>query len=286
MGIHIYQLKQQSDQVWKSVALKLSRDLENIFKVKIPVEDYSPNILPPLPAVVILVGTYDYDIPIHRDKFKTILCQTEQSFSRIFKTDSKFYREWLPILDQVWDFSPKNVEKIGEKGYFMPLSGDYVTSAQVFNIIRPQDIIFVGLLNPRRQSIIDKIREAGLSINVFGNYNVWGENLNKILNNAKIALNIHFYEEAALESERITQSLSHGCCIVSETSYDTKLDELFEGSVVFSELGDTDGLIKNLKDLLQDSNKMEKLRQNSLKMNQKITDMRVARIKDCKLLKY
>jgi hypothetical protein len=284
MGIYIYKFHKNPEQVWHSIAIKICQDLQNIFNIKIPIDNYTPDILPPLPAVVILIGVYDDDIPIHRNKFKTILYQTEQSFSRVFNQDSKFYHEWIPILDQIWDFSPKNIDKIGNKGYFMPLSGDYITSSHVFNIVRPQDIVFVGLLNDRRKYIIDKIREAGLSISVYGGYNVWGDLLNKILDNAKIVINIHYYENASLETERITQALSHGCCVVSETSFDTKLDQLFDGSIMLSKIGDIDGLINNLKYLLQHPEKMENLRQNSPKMNQKITDMRMSQIKNCALL--
>jgi len=76
------------------------------------------------------------------------------------------------------------------------------------------DILFVGILNEKRKTILDflakKYKVACITHNVFH------KDLIPYFQDAKICLNIHYYENAILERVRINEALHHGLFVVSE----------------------------------------------------------------------
>jgi|688.fasta_scaffold01635_25 hypothetical protein len=88
--------------------------------------------------------------------------------------------------------------------------------------------VFIGTMNNRRKNILDY--QEG-TVNIFSNIN--NEEKTKILKLSKIAINIHFYENAVLEIERIIECLKNKCLVISEYSKDNELDKNYESMVLF-----------------------------------------------------
>ena len=80
------------------------------------------------------------------------------------------------------------------------------------------DILFYGLMNQRRQDIIDALKQQGLNVCVANG--IWGNKLNSFIARSKILLNIHYYPLTALQEQaRMIRWVSTpGVKIVGETS--------------------------------------------------------------------
>lgn len=137
---------------------------------------------------------------------------------------------WTPAyLDRlskclaVWDFSTYNISRLREHVpfsniYHVPfwpipnVSSDTVSASR-------QDILFYGdTSSPRRQRILAALKAALPELQIESN--LFGPLMNDRLDRAAIVVNIHAQEGALLETARISEALSHGCVVVSETACD------------------------------------------------------------------
>lgn len=85
---------------------------------------------------------------------------------------------------------------------------------------RPTDVCFFGAVSPRRQRVLDKCRELGLSVEVVP-YGSYGETRALYVNRSKVVLNAHYYPgPSRIEIVRVLPLLASGCCVVSEASDD------------------------------------------------------------------
>jgi hypothetical protein len=75
------------------------------------------------------------------------------------------------------------------------------------------DIIFIGLINDKRNNILNQLREKYKVLIVD---NTFGKELKKMCKKAHICLNIHFYENAILERVRLNEILEYDIKIISE----------------------------------------------------------------------
>lgn len=166
-----------------------------------------------------------------------------------------FDRSYLSILKEsraVWDYSLKNIEYLLENGIdekkisYVPVSID-IKCAELSNTLeRDIDILFYGdIRSDRRKNILQSISEK-YNIKIISD--LYGSDLVEVLLKTKLVLNIHFYENALLETTRICEALSHGCDVLSETSSDMKYyPELLESNkVTFFQLNDLNDLISKL----------------------------------------
>lgn len=166
-----------------------------------------------------------------------------------------FDKSYLSILKEsraVWDYSLKNIEYLLENGIeeknisYVPVSVD-IKYAELSNTLeRDIDILFYGdIRSDRRKSILQSISEK-YNIKIVSD--LYGSDLVRILLRTKLVLNIHFYENALLETTRICEALSHGCDVLSEISSDIKYyPELLESNkVTFFQLNNLNDLISKL----------------------------------------
>ncbi len=79
------------------------------------------------------------------------------------------------------------------------------------------DVLFFGALNPRREKIINGLRQLNINVKII-NYEKWGDDLINEIKKAKIVLNIHYYDNAILETPRISEVLPYAK-IISEMPY-------------------------------------------------------------------
>lgn len=96
----------------------------------------------------------------------------------------------------------------------------------ISDILQPDtrdiDILFIGTMNARRQTILDSLherfdREIYKDINIHVVTTLFGDDLVQLLQRTKIVINLHYYEHAILEVFRIFDIMQNSRChIISE----------------------------------------------------------------------
>ncbi len=96
------------------------------------------------------------------------------------------------------------------------------------------DIVFYGTMNENRKKYFDLLSSTGYKVKFDFGYGLFGDELINALRNAKIVLNLHYYENpSVLEISRIIPLISNYKLVLSEKSSDTKADERFFDMVEF-----------------------------------------------------
>lgn len=197
--------------------------------------------------IVICPQVFKYLPPKHR----LISFQLEQRVSEWFD------EEYLNILNNslfVWDYSLSNKKFLEEKNlspeiYHIPLSinSNYYSEPMLKEI----DILFYG--NPNSERRIFLLNEAKKYFNVDVVSNLYGKEMLNKIKKARIVLNLHYYENALLETTRIYECLSLGAHVVSESSDDiNEYPELVESTQIsFFEVGNSKEMINLLKNKLE-----------------------------------
>jgi hypothetical protein len=116
-------------------------------------------------------------------------------------------------------------------------------------LIKKYDVLFFGTLTPRRTLILADIKAAGFIVHTPPAY-VFGINLTKLIQEARIVLNIHNGNSKALETCRLNEAvLSPDTHIISEKSSDPAT-QLYAKRVHFVE---TAAIVSTIKTILQNS---------------------------------
>lgn len=197
-----------------------------------------------------------------------IAYQMEQSTSERW-FDEK-YHAILNNAFSVFDYSLFNIEffrtsgSIRNKNSLFYLPVDYYPSFSESSACseKEYDVLFYGDTNsPRRKRILEAISKK---FDVHICYDVFGEELYSEIRKAKVLLNIHYYEDALLETTRIYEALSlNSCVIVSESGKDEEARKRLEGFVDFTEPDDIDVIIERISYWLShEDERIEKVRDN------------------------
>ena len=164
----------------------------------------------------------------------------------------------------IFDYSTKNISYLQRYGlrwqdiFLLPISPipnypEYLRRSCFKRLRRPKksiDVLFYGDPNcPRRQRFINKL-QSRFKLSIASE--VFGEKLAQAILSARVIVNIHYYENALLETTRIFESLSFGVPVVSESSIDQKDHSALERSIVFTPVDDVDAMIAAIGHLLTD----------------------------------
>jgi hypothetical protein len=95
--------------------------------------------------------------------------------------------------------------------------------------------MFVGGMNPRRQKIVDELRGRGHVVTTPVGFGGWRD---KTIARAKILLNIHYFDTAIFEIERVSHYWANSKCVVSEIGKDSNLEFQYYGSTPFVKYDD------------------------------------------------
>lgn len=159
-------------------------------------------------------------------------CSGSENYSYInsLKTDS---------IHEIWTFSDYNIfilNKFGiTKTKFIKMVAwdEYREKLMSYNIDNTYDydVCIVGWMNDRREQIVQKIREKGISVKIIGYRDeLFGDERDKVIRKSKILLNVHYSDNMfCFEQIRCFPFISVGQIIVSEDSFD-KVE-----SVIFSD---------------------------------------------------
>ena len=179
---------------------------------------------------------------------KRIVFQLEQSGRADWFTD-----EYMNDLSQslaVFDYSSDNIQFLQDKGIsyrdifeltIAPIA-DYMPKPVAKS---PDfDVLFYGAYNDRRNKILERL---GKEFRVKSVCHVYGEEMRDIIRSAPVVVNIHFYENALLETTRISEALSLGARVVSERGIDEDKNRDFAPCVRFCPMDDVEALVTAIK---------------------------------------
>ena len=198
-----------------------------------------------------------------------IAFQMEQTVNPRWLTNE--YLEILYNAAAVFDYSKVNIEyfsrdeKLKNKLFYIPID----ILKERLNKLKPSqnkpyDVLFYG--DPyidRRKEFLDKIGEK-FNLKILSN--TFGEALYNELNKAKIIVNIHYYENALLETTRLYEALSFSdCLIISEQSFDKEADGKLTQIVDFTPIGDIDFMISRIEYWLNNESERNKKLEDNLK---------------------
>jgi len=178
---------------------------------------------------------------------KYISFQMEQTISSRWLNETYF--DLLESSYAVFDYSLKNIEyfrkTVGFSRMFYYLPVDYLPGIRMETGDYKYDVVFYGdPNNSRRQAALKKLKHH-FNIKILSE--VFGEELYSELSRARVVVNIHYYENAMLETTRLYETLSLGkSVIVSERSVDSMEDERLEGIVDFVPVDDFDLMIDKI----------------------------------------
>lgn len=108
---------------------------------------------------------------------------------------------------------------------YVPQLHSALPEAQPFDM-RPIDVLFVGSLHPRRQSIIDACAAKGLTTKHV--FSAFGAELDTLITQSKVVLNLHRYEPGVFEYCRVIPLLHKCAVVVGETSLGLEGADLVE----------------------------------------------------------
>lgn len=180
-----------------------------------------------------------------------IAFQMEQSVSSRWFTEDYFNR--LKNARFVFDYSLTNIEYLHNHEipfgqlYYMPIGtlSETKSDTTVAQTSYEYDVAFYGDPNcDRRKAFLQKLQEH---FNVKVISEVFGDELHNELKKAKIIVNIHYYENALLETTRLYECLSLGKLVVSEKGSDQDEHEELSGIIDFTDVDDIDAMIRRIR---------------------------------------
>ncbi|MEG0112968.1 MAG: class I SAM-dependent methyltransferase [Comamonas sp.] len=194
---------------------------------------------------------------------KRIVFQMEQSVSPRWFTD-----EYLAILENslsAWDYAPANLAFLETKGiryphtFLVPIGGVEAYSQLLQDCGEPAlpavepscDVLFYGDVNaPRRQEMLQALQRH-FSVRIEGN--LFGDALRQAVRQARVVVNIHYYEGALLETTRVYECLSLGTPVVTESSADIHQHAalLDNPALRVTPVGDAQAMVLAVQEMLQ-----------------------------------
>lgn len=204
-----------------------------------------PNLYEDIPYIVIC--------PMNFKRFPDIYIafQMEQTISDRWLTEE--YMQSLYNAYAVFDYSLVNIDyfskdpKLARKLYYMPVDICREMAANTQQSSKKKhDILFYGAISSEhRKNFLDPIANK-YNLNIISD--LFGEDLRRELESAKIVINIHYYEDALLETTRLYEVLSvSNAIIISERSNDPIEEKKLEGIVDFIDINDVEGMMERIE---------------------------------------
>ncbi|MGE4240298.1 hypothetical protein [Ramlibacter sp.] len=120
------------------------------------------------------------------------------------------------------------------------------------------DVLFFGTASPRRDALLDRVRAAGMTVEVVAG--AFGEELAPALKRARLVLHVHFYETGLFPIARFLQPVAQGLPIVCEDSVFSTLSDWSASGIVFAPY---DGLVDACASLIRSGEeRAERARRN------------------------
>ena len=150
------------------------------------------------------------------------------------------YRGLLRRLP-VWDHSQRNIVELraltgNERVHRIGIG--FVAQMQCIAPALEQttDVLFYGSINDRRRAILSSLQQAGMRVRCL--YGVYGAERDRAIAEAKVVLNVHFYEDSIHEIVRTSHLLANRKAVVCECNADTEIDDDMRQAVVAKPYGE------------------------------------------------
>ncbi len=113
------------------------------------------------------------------------------------------------------------------------LYAPYLTPAEPLPLEdRPIDLLFYGSMNARRRAWLDRIEALGFNVAMFDSP-LYGPERDQYISQAKVVLNVPFYESSRFEQARVSHCLSLGTPVISERTDQSHPHPAFEDCVLW-----------------------------------------------------
>jgi len=186
---------------------------------------------------------------------KRIVFQMEQSISSRW-----FTPEYIQTLNEslaVLDYSLNNIAYLATQGivfpqvYYLPIGASASYATNLPPAEKKYDVLFYGDSNssPRRKQLLDAL-DGKWNVKIASE--IYGLEMVNIIRQAKVILNLHFYEDALLETPRIQECLSLGVPVVSESAQDQGDYPEISSAVHFFDDGSADEMRQTIDGMLRD----------------------------------
>lgn len=206
------------------------------------------------------------------------------NFEQLYDGSPHAKPSYINILKNnvVWDYSQQNIEWLKSKSITnvkhlniaysnnMLINKNLIKNKDNKNIINTKnniqdiDVLFCGARNPRRNALIEKVKNHPKIGKVVYESNAWGESKNNLIRRAKIVLNIHFFPTGIFEIVRVFQLLANRKCVISENSnFPDDLSFWNEGITFFN---DGDELVEKIIYYLENEDKRVEMENNGYEM--------------------
>jgi len=193
---------------------------------------------------------------------KRIAFQMEQSINSRWFTDN--YIEILNNSLSVLEYALVNIEFLFTKGivfpqiFYLPVGATTKYGETNSEIEKTYDILFYGdsLSSLRRREML-AILCKHFTVRVVND--LFGEEIQALIKQARIVINLHYYENALLEMPRIQECLSLGIPVVSEAAQDQQDYPELIGVVHFFEQGSIPAMLTTVKNALENPVSPEKI---------------------------
>ncbi|QPN26930.1 methyltransferase domain-containing protein [Brucella sp. BO2] len=185
---------------------------------------------------------------------KRIVFQLEQSVSSRWFTE-RYFND-LENSFAVFDYSLKNIEFLQKHGisyphiYYLPIGLASPDVSIVSERNKEYDFLFYGDSNssPRRRKMLSELARK-FNVKIYSN--LFGEEMHKAIQKAKIVINLHYYDGALLETPRIQECISLGVPVLSEGAVDQDDYPELSGAVRFFEEDSIEDMLFQAEDMLR-----------------------------------
>jgi hypothetical protein len=191
----------------------------------------------------------------------TIVLNTEQIYSDTGAWNEAVF-PWAKQF-QVWDYSPRNIEKfkeLGIDGVKLLKIGYQKELARLNGSSQAKDIdvLFYGSVNERRKAVLDALEAKGLKVKVL--FGVYGRDRDEWVERSKIVLNHHYYEAQIFEIIRVFYLLTNSVAVVGEVNETTSIDQMCKDGIRPAKYED---LVSSCVELVQNDALRESLQQQA-----------------------
>lgn len=170
---------------------------------------------------VIVCGAHElsrgHSIDEYKRKYgKVIVFNQEPLRAKQRKFMHMEYFTWMKYADELWDYDEENIKylKLIRPDVKLHVLKPYKKWPQ--SASKDIDILFYGSMNVHRKKILDVISTRH-KVKILTK--CWGDELDFWILRSKILLNLHYYNETALQEQaRMIRWIGAPCRIISETS--------------------------------------------------------------------
>jgi hypothetical protein len=164
----------------------------------------------------------------------------------------------------ILEYALVNIDFMASKGIvyphvnYLPVGASVNYGDSIRASEKTYDVLFYGdsKSSPRRREMLDALRKH---FNVRVISEVFGRDMLEVIQQARLVINLHYYENALLEMPRIQECLSLGVPVVSESAQDQKDYPELVGAVRFFEQGSIPAMLNAVKDVLENPVSGEKI---------------------------